>query len=150
MHCLLPDWPTHLRRHLLGRGHRALQERSLAKHKLVIPMRVQRDCDVPLPLQTRQYIDFSDPADYAPSFKQLQESIRARRGVVAPTGNLPRYNNLPATAPQSAIARWYPVLGRNCVREAGGTEPLCQVACSRGLVGEICRKAGCSKWARPV
>jgi len=29
---------------------------------------------------------------------------------------------------------------------------LCQVcgACSRGLIGEICRKAGCSKWARPV
>jgi hypothetical protein len=74
---------------------RAEQERSLAKGKLVIPVRVQRDCDVPLPLQTRQYIDFSDPANYASALQQLEESIQRRRGVVAPAERRPRYNNSP-------------------------------------------------------
>jgi hypothetical protein len=75
---------------------RAEQERSLAKGKLVIPVRVRRECDVPLPLQTRQWIDFSDPTSYAASFQQLQESILQRRGVVAPAVTRPRYNNSPA------------------------------------------------------
>jgi WD40 repeat protein len=74
---------------------RAEQERSLARRKLVIPVRVQRDCDVPLPLQTRQYIDFSDPANYAESFEGLLKGIRERRGVVAPVEGRPRYNNSP-------------------------------------------------------
>ena len=74
---------------------RAEQERSLAKGKVVIPVRVQRDCDVPLPLQTRQYIDFSDPAKYASALRQLEESIQKRRGVVAPAKRRRRYNNSP-------------------------------------------------------
>ena len=68
---------------------------QLAKRKLVIPVRIQRDCDVPLPLQTRQYIDFSDPANYDRPFQQLQDSIRQRRGVIALLDTEPRYNNSP-------------------------------------------------------
>jgi hypothetical protein len=75
---------------------RAEQQRSLEKRKLVIPVRVHRDCDVPLPLQTRQYIDFSDSRSYASSFQSLQESIRARRGVLAPMKSRPRYDNSPS------------------------------------------------------
>src|SRR5580658_3860409 len=41
---------------------RAEQQRSLRMGKLVIPVKAQRDCDVPLPLETRQYVDFSHPA----------------------------------------------------------------------------------------
>jgi len=42
---------------------RAERERSLAKGKLVIPLRVHADSDVALYLRTRQYIDFSDDAN---------------------------------------------------------------------------------------
>jgi hypothetical protein len=59
---------------------RAEQERSLAKGKLVIPVLVQRDCDVPLPLQTRQYIDFSDPANYALALQSLRKAFRNATG----------------------------------------------------------------------
>ena len=43
-------------------------------------------------------------------------------------------------------------LERDCVREVGGaTAPRCSFGGHfRELVGEVCRKAGCSKWARPV
>ena len=75
---------------------RAEQERSLAKRKLVIPVRIQRDCDVPLSLQTRQYVDFSDSTSYASSLQNLQDSIRARRGVVAPAMSRSRHDNSPA------------------------------------------------------
>ena len=75
---------------------RAEQARALDKGKLVIPVRVQRECDVPLRLYTRQYIDFSEAANYDRAFQQLLESIRERRGVVAPSEARPPYNNAPA------------------------------------------------------
>jgi WD40 repeat protein len=75
---------------------RAEQERSLARRKLVIPVRIQRDCDVPLHLQTRQYIDFSDAAEYPWSLEHLQESIRNRREVGGAAESRPCYNNAPA------------------------------------------------------
>jgi WD40 repeat protein len=74
---------------------RAEQQRSLRRGKLVIPVRVQRDCDVPLFLETRQYIDFSDISNYAPSLQQLLESVGERRGVVAPAESRASYNNAP-------------------------------------------------------
>src|ERR1035438_162048 len=74
---------------------RAEQQRSLAKRKPVIPVRVQRDCDVPLPLQTRQHIDFSRDANYPESLHQLLTSIRKNLGVIAPPDTQPRYNNAP-------------------------------------------------------
>jgi hypothetical protein len=39
---------------------RAEQGRALEKGKCVIPIRVQTDCDIPLYLQTRQWLDFSN------------------------------------------------------------------------------------------
>jgi hypothetical protein len=58
---------------------------------------------------------------------------------------------LEATA-QGVLPGHCPILGRSSVREVG-----CPVSKVRGrdqalreLAGEICRKAGCSKWARPV
>jgi WD40 repeat protein len=48
---------------------------------------------VPLRLYTRQYIDFTDPASYAQSLDQLQDSISKRRGVIVPPATQPRYNN---------------------------------------------------------
>jgi len=75
---------------------RAEQSWSLDKGKCVIPVRVQRDCPVPLRLYTRQYIDFTDPASYAQSLDQLQDSISKRRGVTAPPATQPHYNNSPA------------------------------------------------------
>src|ERR1022692_2294701 len=74
---------------------RAEQQRSLAKRKPVIPVRVQRDCDVPLPLQTRQHIDFSRDSNYPASLHQLLTSIRKNLGVIAPPDTQPRYNNAP-------------------------------------------------------
>src|ERR1017187_1108593 len=74
---------------------RAEQQRSLAKRKPVIPVRVQRDCDVPLPLQTRQHIDFSRDSNYPESLHQLLTSIRKNLGVIAPPDTQPRYNNAP-------------------------------------------------------
>jgi hypothetical protein len=58
-------------------------------------VRVQSDCRAPLRLYTRQWIDFSDPANYAASLDQLQDSIAKRLGVVAPPDTPPRYNNAP-------------------------------------------------------
>src|SRR5262245_27124265 len=43
---------------------RAEQQRALEKGKCVIPVRVQTDCDIPLYLQTRQWLDFSNPKLY--------------------------------------------------------------------------------------
>jgi WD40 repeat protein len=74
---------------------RAEQERSLAKGKLVIPARLQRDCDVPLVLQTRHYVDFSDAENYSAALEQLEESIRQRRGMVQPALTRLHYNNAP-------------------------------------------------------
>src|ERR1019366_2715392 len=74
---------------------RAEQGWSLDTGKCVIPVRVQSDCRVPLRLYTRQWIDFSDLTKYAERFRQLQESIAKRLGVVAPPDTQPRYNNAP-------------------------------------------------------
>ena len=75
---------------------RAEQVRALDKGKLVIPVRVQRDCDLPLHLYVGHHIDFSEAADYDPAFQQLLDSIWQRRGVVAPPEARPPYNNAPA------------------------------------------------------
>src|ERR1022692_268353 len=74
---------------------RAEQGWSLDTGKCVIPVRVQSDCRVPIRLYTRQWIDFSDQANYAASLDQLQDSIAKRLGVVAQSDTQPRYNNAP-------------------------------------------------------
>ena len=75
---------------------RAEQERSRARHKLIVPLLVQRDCDVPLTLQTKLYIDFSDPANYATAFQQLRRSILERPTVEASVEERVPYSNAPA------------------------------------------------------
>src|ERR1039457_2569961 len=74
---------------------RAEQSWSLDAGKCVIPVRVQSDCRAPLRLYTRQWIDFSDPANYAASLDQLQDSIAKRLGLAAPPATPPRYNTAP-------------------------------------------------------
>src|ERR1039458_4602610 len=81
---------------------RAEQQRSLRKGKLVIPVKAQRDCDVPLFLEILQYIDFSNLAHYAQSLDQLHESITHRRGIVALPNIQPAYNNSPRPSPTTS------------------------------------------------
>ncbi len=75
---------------------RAEQRRALEKGKRVVPLRVQTDCDVPLYLQTRQWLDFSNPALYPEQLPKLIESIEKRAGVTVSAELLIRYNNAPS------------------------------------------------------
>ena len=60
---------------------RAEQQRALQKGKCVIPVRVQTDCDIPLYLQTRQWLDFSNPKLYIEVLPLLVYSIDRKSGV---------------------------------------------------------------------
>src|SRR5208337_1284935 len=57
---------------------RAEHSRALEKDKCVVPLRVQTDCDIPLQLQTRQWLDFSNPALYPEQLPKLIRSIKKR------------------------------------------------------------------------
>lgn len=83
---------------------RAEQSRALGKGICVLPVRVQDDCDIPLEMQTRQYLDFSNLQLYDEQLSKLITAIRKRDGVVVPAGSLIRYNNAPAL-PQNFVAR---------------------------------------------
>jgi WD40 repeat protein len=83
---------------------RAEQSRALGKGKCVLPVRVQDDCDIPLEMQTRQYLDFSNLQLYDEQLSKLITAIRKQDGVVVPAGSLIRYNNAPAL-PQNFVAR---------------------------------------------
>jgi len=74
----------------------AEQNWSLDKGKRLIPVRVQRNCGVPLRLYPLQYVDFSDLARYDEHFNDLIESIGKRRRRAAPAAIRPHYNNAPA------------------------------------------------------
>jgi TIR domain/NB-ARC domain len=75
---------------------RVEQQRALGKGKCVIPVRVQSDCDIPLYLQTRQWLDFSSPKLYPGLLPRLIESIEKQFGVAVSAELLVRYNNAPA------------------------------------------------------
>src|SRR5271165_287266 len=83
---------------------RAEQTRALRKGKCVVPLRVQADCDIPLFLETRQWIDFSNPALYPEQLPKLTESFQNRAGVVVPADLLISYNNAPSL-PQNFVNR---------------------------------------------
>src|SRR5215469_6914152 len=83
---------------------RAEQGRALDKGKCVVPLRVQSDCDIPLQLQTRQWLDFSNLRLYPEQLPKLVESIEKRVGVVLPAELLISYNNAPGL-PQNFVNR---------------------------------------------
>ena len=83
---------------------RAEQSRALEKGKCVVPLRVQTDCDIPLQLQTRQWLDFSNPTLYPEQLPKLIGSIKKRAGVTVPAELLIRYNNAPSL-PQNFVNR---------------------------------------------
>src|SRR5712692_10104986 len=103
---------------------RAEQSRALEKGKCVLPARVQAACDIPLELQTRQYLDFSNLRLYDEQFSKLTTAIRKRDGVVVPAGALIRYNNAPAL-PQNFVARSEPLERlRNTLFTAGANRNI--------------------------
>src|SRR5215469_9432069 len=83
---------------------RAEQGRALDKGKCVLPLRVHRDCDIPLQLQTRQWLDFSNLRLYPEQLPKLIESIEKRVGVVLPAELSIRHNNAPSL-PQNFVNR---------------------------------------------
>jgi hypothetical protein len=50
---------------------RAEQDRALDKGKCILPLRVQSDCDIPLQLQTYQWLDFSNLRLYPEQLPKL-------------------------------------------------------------------------------
>ncbi|MDX1990836.1 MAG: DarT ssDNA thymidine ADP-ribosyltransferase family protein [bacterium] len=71
---------------------RAEQQRALRKGKRVIPLMIQPDADRPLYLENLNYLDFTNPARYGESFRDLLGYIR--------TGEIPK--RLTATPQQGA------------------------------------------------
>ena len=69
-----------------------------------IQARVQIDCDIPLHLQTRQWLDFSNPRLYPEILPRLVESIEKQIGVAVAAESLVRYNNAPAL-PENYVSR---------------------------------------------
>jgi TIR domain len=81
---------------------RAEQGWALDAGKRVIPVKVQCNCRVPLPLYPLQQIDFSDPTRYTASFQQIQASLGDHHQTVP--AQQPRYNNAPSL-PDNFVAR---------------------------------------------
>lgn len=63
---------------------RAEQLRSLRKGKRVIPLLVQAGADRPLYLEHLNYLDFSNPAEYATRLTELQEDIASGTSATLP------------------------------------------------------------------
>jgi WD40 repeat protein len=61
---------------------RAEQLRALRKHKCVIPLKAQRDTDIPLHLESKNYRDFTVDSRYAQAFTELLADLHARNGIV--------------------------------------------------------------------
>ena len=83
---------------------RAEQQRALEKGKCVIPVRVQSDCDTPIYLQTRQWLDFSNPKLYPELLPLLIAGVKNKSGVFLSPEQLLRYNNAPAL-PENFVNR---------------------------------------------
>jgi len=60
---------------------RAEQLRALRKEKRVIPLRVEKDTDIPLYLEAEHYRDLSDALSYSTTFSKLLEDIRGSECV---------------------------------------------------------------------
>jgi WD40 repeat protein len=71
---------------------RAEQLRSLRHGKCVIPLLAAPGTDIPLHLEPKHYLDFTDDRTYAAAFSSLLADIAALNGVALP----PRYRTTPA------------------------------------------------------
>jgi WD40 repeat protein len=60
---------------------RAEQLRALRKGKCVIPLMAQRDAEVPLHLETKNYRDFTADSRYAQAFTEVLSDLHTRNGV---------------------------------------------------------------------
>jgi hypothetical protein len=60
---------------------RAEQLRALRKGKCVIPLLAQKDCEIPLHLETKNWLDLSLGASYADQIAKLIAHIDRRAGV---------------------------------------------------------------------
>jgi hypothetical protein len=60
---------------------RAEQLRSLRKGKCVIPLKAQKNTDIPLHLEAENHRDFTADGTYAKAFGELLEDIYAGRGI---------------------------------------------------------------------
>jgi WD40 repeat protein len=72
---------------------RAEQLRSLRQGKCVIPVLAAPGTDIPLHLEPKQYLDFTNTRSYDAAFHSLLTDIAALNGAVLP----PRYRTTPAT-----------------------------------------------------
>jgi len=70
---------------------RSEQLRALRKGTCVIPLKAQRDTDVPLHLEAKNYRDFSDPSQYDARFRNLLGDIRGNVSATLPE----RYRKTP-------------------------------------------------------
>ena len=60
---------------------RAEQLRALRSGKCVIPIKAQRNTDIPLHLETKNYRDFSEAGSYDKSLSQLLKDLAAGKGI---------------------------------------------------------------------
>jgi WD40 repeat protein len=74
---------------------RGEQLRSLRKGKCVIPLKVQKECDVPVYLEARQWLDFSSPKSYDQDHLKLLAAMEKRKGAVLKPEYRTTYNNAP-------------------------------------------------------
>jgi WD40 repeat protein len=72
---------------------RAEQLRSLRQGKCVIPILAAPGTDIPLHLEPKHYLDFTDDRSYDAAFRSLLADIAALNGAALP----PRYRTTPAT-----------------------------------------------------
>ena len=75
---------------------RAEQIRALRHGKCVIPLRVQKDAEIPLHLEGKNYRDFSASDAYQERFDELLLDIAYRKGVeLKPQYRVTRYDTVP-------------------------------------------------------
>jgi hypothetical protein len=63
---------------------RSEQLRALRKGTCVIPLKAQSDIDIPLHLEAKNYLDFSDSTQYAPQLEFLLGDIRGNVSAILP------------------------------------------------------------------
>jgi hypothetical protein len=83
---------------------RGEQLRSLRKGKCVIPLKVQADCDLPIYLEARQWLDFSRSKTYNNDRLKLMEAIEKRNGAILQSQYTTTYNNAPGL-PENLVRR---------------------------------------------
>ena len=74
---------------------RGEQLRALRKGKCVIPLMVQNDCDIPIYLESRQWLDFSGRVSFELQCRNLIAAIEKHDGAVLRPEYQITYNNAP-------------------------------------------------------